>query len=290
MSDQGNLPARAITRREMELVIRRAVELATEQSDAGEAISEDELVRIGQEVGLPPQFVRQALFDLPSLRREAEPTTAAKVMGAATVVAQRIVPGDPEALLRRVDQYLTTHEFLQRRRMQPGQALFEPADDVFSKVVRGFTRSGNRFQLAKASRVGVLALPAEDGRARLRLELDLERVRQDTFVAGGVLGTTGGVFAGTGIGAIGAFAGLALLGPVGAAVGGALLGIGGLVGTIALSMRIARRKFGRTLAEAHAEVDGFLDKVQAGERLEPPPSPVMRKLRDKFMNGLPPIR
>jgi hypothetical protein len=84
--------SRAITRRDLELVVRRAVELATEQADAGEAISEEEVVRIGREVGLDAQYVRQALFDLPALQRDQTPTLATRTMGPCDVVAQRVLP------------------------------------------------------------------------------------------------------------------------------------------------------------------------------------------------------
>jgi hypothetical protein len=211
-------------------------------------------------------------------------------MGPASVAVQRVVPGDPDSILRRLEHYLTTQEYLQLRRMQPGQALYEPAEDVFSKVARGFTRSNTRFQLAKASRVGVTALPAEGGRARLRIELDLERARHDAFVGGGAGGTAVGFGVGAGLGSIGAFGALALSSgdPVAAVVGGVLLGLAGLGASIAGGIRIARKRFARSLEDAHAEVEGLLDRVQAGERLERPPSPFLRRLRDKF-SGIPPL-
>ncbi len=121
MSDDTEVTptSRAVTRSEMELVIRRAVELATEQADAGDAISEDEVVRIAGEVGLAPQYVRQALFELPALRRDQEQTRAARYIGPCAVSAQRTVPGDADTVLRRLDQYLTTREYLQVRRRPP---------------------------------------------------------------------------------------------------------------------------------------------------------------------------
>ncbi len=279
---------RAVTRREMELVIRRAVELATEQADAGDAISEEEVVRIAGEVGLAPQYVRQALFELPALRREQELTRAARFMGPAAISAQRAVPGDPDAILRRLDQYLTTREYLQVRRRQQGQLLLGPAEDPLSKVFRTFTRSGKRFQLARATRVGVAVQPIDETSARIRLEIDLDERRHDDFVGGGVLGTFFGVLAGNALG----FGGGALAVVLGAATPlvvatGVGLGLAGLAGGIWGGLALVRKAFHRRLDDARAEADVLLDRLETGERLEPPPSPFIRRLRDRFVGSFP---
>ncbi len=272
----------------MELVIRRAVELATEQADAGDAIPEDEVVRIAGEVGLAPQYVRQALFELPALRREQEQTRAARYIGPCAVSAQRTVPGDADTVLRRLDQYLTTREYLQVRRRQANQLLLGPADDPLSKVFRTFTRSGKRFQLARATRVGVATQPLDDARARVRLEIDLDEGRHDAFVGGGVLGTFFGVLAGNGLG----FGGGALAVVLGAATPlvvatGVGLGIAGLAGGIWGGLAISRRMVRQRLGDAQAEAEALLDRLETGERLEPPPSPLLRRLRDRFVSSFP---
>ncbi len=290
MSDDNEVTPtnRAVTRREMELVIRRAVELATEQADAGDAISEDEVVRIAGEVGLAPQYVRQALFELPALRREQETTRAARYMGPSVVSAQRAVPGDADAVLRRLEQYLTTREYLQVRRRQQGQLLLGPAEDPLSKVFRTFTRSGKRFQLARATRVGVAVQPVDAGSARIRLDIDLDERRHDDFVGGGVLGTFFGILGGNALG----FGGGALAVVLGAATPlvvatGVGLGLAGLTGGIWGGLALVRKAFHRRLDDARAEADVLLDRLETGERLEPPPSPLIRRLRDRFVGSFP---
>ncbi len=290
MSDDNEITpnARAVTRSEMELVIRRAVELATEQADAGEAISEEEVVRIAGEVGLAPQYVRQALFELPALRREQQPTRVARFMGPCAISAQRIVPEDASDVLRRMEQYLTTREYLQVRRRQQGQLLLGPADDPLSKVFRTFTRSGKRFQLARATRVGVVVEPVEGTRARVRLDIDLEERRHTDFAGGGVIGTFFGILAGNALG----FGGGALAVMLGAitplvVVAGVGLGLAGLAGGVWGGLAISRRTFRGRLQDARAEADVLLDRLETGERLEPPPSPLMRRLRDRFVGSFP---
>jgi hypothetical protein len=280
--------SRAVTRRELELVIRRAVELATDQADAGEAIPEEEVVRIAGEVGLSPQYVRQALFELPALERRDKPTLATRYIGPAVVTATRTVPGDVDAIVRRLEQYLTTREYLQTRRHQPGQLALAPADDALSKVFRAMTRTGRRFQLARATRVGVAAEPVDDVHARVRLDIDLEDGRHDAFVGGSVLGTFFGVLAGNGLGiGAGALAVALHAATVAVLASGIGLGLVGLAGGIWGGLTVSRRMFQRRLGDAHAEADALLDRLQAGERLEPPPSPLLRRLRDRFVGSFP---
>lgn len=290
MSDERNsdLPARAVTRQELELVIRRAVDLATEQADSGDAISEDEVVRIAGEVGLSPEYARRALFELPSLRREQQPTMAAKLFGPARVSSQRVVPGDADAILRRVQQYLTTREYLQVRRHRAGQVVFAPAEDAISKFARALTRSNKRFQLARATEVSFVSESADATHARVHLDINMVEPRKDGFVSGGVLGTFLGLVAGNGLAIGGAAAAVALHAVTAVViVSGAGLGIVGLAGGVWGGLTIAKRMFHRRLEDAKAEADELLDRLEAGERLEPPGSPVLQRLRDRFIGSFP---
>ncbi|HEU0052825.1 MAG TPA: hypothetical protein VFQ39_06595, partial [Longimicrobium sp.] len=268
--------------------IRRAVELATDRADAGDAIPEEEVVRIAGEVGLSPQYVRQALFELPALQRLEKPTLAARYIGPAVVSATRTVPGDADTIVRRLEQYLTTREYLQTRRHQPGQLALVPADDALSKVFRAMTRTGRRFQLARATRVGVAAEPVDDVRARVRLDIDLEERRHDAFVGGGVLGTFFGVLGGNALGFGAGAAAVALHAATALVIAsGVGFGLVGLVGGVWGGLKIMRHDFHRRVGDAHAEADALLDRLQAGERLEPPPSPLLRRLRDRFVGSIP---
>jgi hypothetical protein len=279
--------SRAVTRRDLELVIRRALDLAGEQTDGGDAMSEDEVVRIAGEVGLPASSVRQALFELPALRQEEQPTLAARTFGPAEVSAARTISADADRLLRVLEDYLTTREYLRLQRHQPGQAWFVPAEDPLSAFFRAF-RGKKRFQLARATRVGVAVNTLEAGRAHVRLDVALDEQRHDAFVEGGVGGTALGMALGGGLAAAGALAGAAVAGPALAVVGGILLGAAGLATGIAAGIRMARNGFQRRLGQGQAALDELLDRLQSGERLEPPTSPVLRRLRDRFIGSLPP--
>lgn len=282
-----NLPTtdsdRRITRRDLEAVIRRAAELCAADADAADAISEAELLRIASEIGLPARHVRQALLELPL--EPAEPSLLDRFVGPALVGAVRIVPCEADLARLRLEDYLTTREFLQPTRRQAGRASYVPADDAVSKLSRIFSRPSGRYHLAHARRVLVAVQLLEPGWAHVRLDLDLADRRRGSVAGGAVAGGLFGALLGAGLAATGAATG-GLFDPV---------GIGAAMSTFAATMMagvggglaIARASFRRRLAGARLEVEGLLDRLERGERLEPPPAPWRRRLQARLSGQLP---
>ena len=109
--DKRDVGPLALNRDELERVIRRAAELQSREGESPEfALDETEVVRIGEEVGLSPRHVRQALADLraesllPDLPNET--SLAARLWGPGLVRESRVVLGDAsagEAKLETVD-------------------------------------------------------------------------------------------------------------------------------------------------------------------------------------------
>jgi hypothetical protein len=134
---------RAITRRDFEAVIRRAAELSSAEAEGlEEALSEDEVIRIATELGLPDKYVRQALFELPEL----SPASVGRgdYFGEPVLSATRVVPGRAQEMLRRMEDYLTTREYLQVVRRRADRAFFVPAEDAISNLARGLLRPSRR--------------------------------------------------------------------------------------------------------------------------------------------------
>src|SRR5918996_1350760 len=96
-------PARALARRDFEEVIRRAAELAAGEGDADDRLSEEEVLRIGQELGLSTQHMKRALYELPEL--SAAPRWYDRYFGPAIFSVARVVPSQPDPTLRRVEDY-----------------------------------------------------------------------------------------------------------------------------------------------------------------------------------------
>lgn len=271
--------ARSISRRDFELVIRRAAELSASESDSDESLSEDEVLRIATELGLPDRYVRQALFELPQIDTAAG---RADYFGDAVLTATRIVPGDAPHVLRRMEDYLSTREFLQVVRRRPDRSFLMPAEDAISSLVRGLARPSRRYFLARAKRVVLSVRPVEDGRSHVQIALDFSEQRRSALRGA----TIGGIAGGIAVGAAAAVAvGLADL-PSGlqiaAQISAFAAGFGG-VATAAIAG--ARAAFRRAIGGAKFEVDGLLDRAEHGQALEPPPAPWRRRLQQRFLGN-----
>ncbi len=263
---------RSITRTDLEHVIRRAAELSIADSDAAERLTEQDLVRIGDDLGLPARHVWQALYERPSL--SARKLVGGEYFGSPIVVASRIVPGDVALTRRRLEDYLLTREYLTVVRRTAEELRLLPAEDTISAVARLFSRPRSRHHLAHARRVIVAAHPLPSGEGVVRIEMDLEEARRKE--RNEALGW------GTMVGAIGFGAGM---GAVEMVAPGASGTIGGIAAGVALAIPSAYatfvgigRRFRRKTAEAKLELEGLLDRLESGERLEPPPAPWRRRL------------
>lgn len=279
MSEPSTPPqgqGRAIARRDFEAIIRRAAELTLAESDAGDELTEDEVLRIAGELGLPAHHVRQALYERPTLQTPER--WHERWFGPAVLSAARTVGTRPDALRTRLEEYLATSEFLQVVRRRPNELAFTPAEDAISKVARAFSRPSSRFGLAHSQRVVVGLNPLPDARTHVRVETEFSAVRDQAAQSGVVLGTMLGVLAGGGLAAIAIVTTGGPAEPV-LAVGGAVAGLGT---GLALAIKAEARKFRDRLARARAELEHLLDRVEAGQSLEPPPPPWRRNLQAKL--------
>ena len=286
---------RSLTRSELKAVIRRAAELYAAEADeralAEERVTESELLRIAAELGLPATHVRQALFELPETEGlQPGGSLLDKLLGTAAVAADRAVPGEAAKVLSRLEDYLTTREYLQPLRSQPGRALYAPADDTISKVARAISRPASRHHIARANRIGVAVRPLEEGYSRVRIEADLSGHRKDASLHGSIFGGLVGLAAGGGLAVFAAPLGAEVMGTLGAVLGGTLAVGGGLASGVAGGFAIARATLRKRLDSARDEVEALLDRLQNGERLDPPPAPWRRRLQSGINRYGPPGR
>src|SRR6187402_351912 len=103
----SNLPdkpssGRALDRAALERVLARASELQAGTGDAGESMTEEQLIELGKEVGLPAEHVRQAIAEEQTRVAVAEPEgRGSGVFGPTTAWAQRVVTGTQTDVLAR---------------------------------------------------------------------------------------------------------------------------------------------------------------------------------------------
>lgn len=281
-----SVPERRISREDLQLVIRRAAELYTDETDANERLSEAEVLRIADELGLPGRHVRQALYELP--RGRGTEGRVDRWFGPPAVVGTRVVPGAPSDVVDRLEDYLVTREFLQVLRRQGDRVAFSPAEDAISNVARAVRRPQRQWHIARARRVFVEARPILEDESHVRLEVDVAN-RRRRAVAGGIVG---GVVVGLPL-ATGAFFPVShlVLDIAGDAAGyaaGLVAGGGAFAASVSAGVAIARSRFKAHLDDARVEVAALLDRLEGGRKLDPPPAPWLRSLRSRIADTLRP--
>lgn len=192
----SHLPAaaRKFTTQELEAVIRRAVELqAGSTGGTEEGVSEVEVVRIGQELGLEPAMVRRAMAEVRG-RPGGDDGALGRIAGAGTVRAARVLrrPAASTGLL--LDRYLRETELMVTERRFADRTRYVRDASLaagFARFARGFSRSHRPLDLKQLD-VAVSALDAES--CLLEISTDLAGTRGG--LVAGVLGSGGGVAAG----------------------------------------------------------------------------------------------
>src|SRR5437667_10946543 len=89
------MPGDLIRREALERIIQRAAELQAGERDIGEGLTEKELLALGQDVGIPPRYLRQALLE--ERTRSVDPAARgflSWLAGPATLAAARGLAGD----------------------------------------------------------------------------------------------------------------------------------------------------------------------------------------------------
>lgn len=273
--------ARSITRSDFEAVIRRAAELSAVEAEDGadEMLSEEEVLRIATELGLPDRNVRRALYELPDLGAAA---TADSWFGPALLTATRVVPGQSDLMRGRIEEYLTTREYLQIVRQRQGRTFLMPAEDAISNLARGLLRPSRRFHLSRARRVVMGVRPLDEGNAHVHIATDMSDQRKTAIRTGAFFGITGGlVLGGAGV-ALASMIGLPPVVESAAQIAAFATGFGG---TLAGALAAGRAAFRRKLTAARVELEGLLDRAEHGDRLDPPPAPWRRRLQQRFLGN-----
>ena len=266
---------RSLTRREFDAVIRRAAELATSDPDAGEgALTESELYRIAGEVGLSRSHVRRALAEVRAGTVGGGPLD--RFFGPSVVRASRVVPGKPEELTVRLDDFLVATQLLQPVRRARTVLQYRPAVDWASQLARAASFHSKKYYIASSRSVEIHLEPV-DGRRTL-VEFVVEPGTRGDDVAGAAVG---GILGGGGAGALTAW-GFAIVIPVGAAVAAGTVLAAGVCGAIAYGVGQSHK---RKLIEVRAEIEGVLDSLEAGASLQPPP-PSWRRWVKRHFHGV----
>jgi hypothetical protein len=219
----GESASSRIDRAALERIIRRAAELQTSGRDVGEQLSPDQVMALGQEVGIPRRYLQQALLEEGTRLPDQPPNDLlAQVAGPAMVQSHRVMQADPAALERRLLQWMDQQELLCVQRRQPGRITWEPLGG-FQAAIRRSTAAlggGRRpMMLSRASTVSATFTALEGDWCHVSLQADVRSAR-GAYVGGAATAAAGGAAASAALVALSAMLPLALLPiPLGLALG-----------------------------------------------------------------------
>lgn len=242
------LPVR-IDRDAFDRILKRAAELQAHGRDIGDGLSEDEVLALGQEVGIPEARLRQALLE--ERTRVSPPDQHGALdrwIAPAAVMAERVVQGTPESVGTALIKWFEHHEVLVVQRNNTERITWEQASTFAGAMKRigwSFNASRGKPFLDKVDLVTALMTQLEPGYSHVTLVANLRQSRA---------GLVGG---GAAVASIGAAAGIVL-----AALGAPLL-IAGVVVVPALAGGIAVSRIFRGVNQrAQLGLERALDELE----------------------------
>lgn len=255
------MPARRLNTEQVEAVVRRAIELQTHEADTtgDRGVSDEELVRIGGELGIAPAHMRRALAEVSA---GPPPTPGGSLLGPARVSASRAVPGRAEAVRAHIERYLVDTQYLAVLRRLPDRTIHEKSGGFQVEVTRVMDatravlsgrrprRIGAGFDLRTARSVEVFVTPLEGDVSYVTFTLDLGNQRTAYWA---------GINTGVGAGAVAAGVSAAvIIAPPAALVA---------LPIMAASMWISRAAYNAVVQRARLHLEALLDHLERGESL-----------------------
>ena len=221
----ADLVPRSIDRQALERIIARAAELQTGERDVGDNLTWDEVRQLGKDVGIPEQYLQQALLEEQNRAPAATVTGLAnRLVGPGTVTAERVIRGNTKSIERTLLAWIDEQELLTVQRHQVGRIDWEPLPGLQVAFKRSSAALGGGrkpFMLAKAALVSATTTELEPEYCHVKLTASIRKERNEHlglgtfFLCGGTIGTAVLL-------SVGAMAVLMPLPLIGGAVGAAL--------------------------------------------------------------------
>src|SRR5256886_10053596 len=168
-----------IRREALERIIQRAAELQAGEQDIGEGLTEPELLALGQDVGIPSRYLRQALLEEQTRPpAEARAGVLAWLVGPARLSAQRVVAGEPAVIDRALGTWMQQEELLQVKRRYADHTTWEPKVGAFASIQRALGAGGRRVALARAAEEAGRGASRRSGFCRVPLGADVGHGRR----------------------------------------------------------------------------------------------------------------
>jgi hypothetical protein len=242
-----------IGREALDRILKRAAELQAGEQDVGDGLTRAELLKLGDDVGIPAQYLRQALLEE---QTKAAPEPAGglldSIAGPARVSAYRVVPGDPATIEHALARWMEGEELLQVKRRFPDRVTWEPKSGFLASMQRGLKVTGRAYALANALEIAGQVTPLEKGFCHVQLVADVRNLRRQRVGGASALAAMGtlATLAALSLGLVTGAGELVALVPVAAG------GLGGLA--------LARTHRGLA-ARVEVGLEQVLDRLERGE-------------------------
>ncbi len=251
----GGPPARRIDRDALERIIQRAAELQAGDVETGDSLTEQELLKLGAEVGIDGRFLRQALYEESAGARESERGFLAKWFGPGMVAAGRVVPGDKADVETALERWMVDSEALTVKRRLPDRTVWEKQRGFFAEMKRGLGAGGRQYLLARANDVSVTVTQLESGYCHVELAADIASLRSGAIRAG--VASSGGLLV---------LGGAALTLASAVALAPITIGLGAiLLGSVLVGPPLAGRMQRTRGAQMQLALEQVLDRLEYGE-------------------------
>jgi hypothetical protein len=206
----GGPVRQSLDRNALDRILKRAGELQVSAADPAENMTEEQLIALGQEVGITPQHLRQAIAEertRPALPEE--PGFADRWLGPRSVSARRVIRGSRDQLLSRLDEWMRREECLQVKRRLADRIVWEPRRDFLGNIKRGLNLGGRSYALSRTHDVAATAVSIDAATTLIQVDADLRPARASR-VRGGGAAAGAGTAAGASILGIGVALGVAI--------------------------------------------------------------------------------
>lgn len=278
-----------IPRAALERVLARATELQSTNTEAPEGLSEERLLEIGREVGIPAEHLRLALAEERSRSpfAEVEKGPMLNALGTVQVSAQRSVPGTSADLLASIDGWMKREEGLDTNRRSSNRLSWVPRNGPLSFIYNAVGRNGRSMELLRTDEVSATVTTIDAARAVVRFDADMSKLRrqQRNLMLGLGVGLNAAIFATISTPVL-------ILGAASNSMPAVSTGVGILAGLQVLAgygvWRAIRGSYRKALDRVHQKLEQLLDNAEHGAMVARPS--LIGQLRDAMLDATTPLR
>lgn len=161
----------------LQRILQRAAELQARERDVSGSLTGDEVLSLGREVGIPDQYLRQAMLEVGRAHEMPEQDGwIDQMMGVAAVEVDRIVKGDARDVEQQLSHYMENEEVFATVRHVNGHLRWEPRSGWHAMVKRA--TGSKQFLLQKAEWVTATVVQLEPGLCQVVLRADMRHLRR----------------------------------------------------------------------------------------------------------------